>query len=416
MNKIIFLQPRAQIKTAEEIIQGTNPKDCILIAFSKERRRFTKQDKRKEWGGYLEICGVESLEIFDAFAPAYSTILKEWESWEVESKKIVQNIVHQQGLNPHSSYLFWGKDFIDTYKANIFYSLCSIVYHDGTLVEASKPICKGENFEGIVYKSQKMDEVVQTIKRYKNLESPILILGETGTGKELVAQAIHKQSGCKGNFEAVNCASISSTLCYSDLWGHTSGAFTGAMYDKKGHFEIASEGTLFLNEINSLPMEIQGNLLRVLQTKKFRKLGEEIDRDTNAKVVAASNEDLEKLVAQGQFRKDLYFRLNGFSIWIPPLRERKEDILPLSFWGKIQLECPLEEKTRAYSIQQEEDFFRMLSISLYQENKQGKICLLKSAKCDKLGIFIINNKKMKKRIKQALQDSSLRCILSLRLI
>ncbi len=184
-----------------------------------------------------------------------------------------------------------------------------------------------KNFEGIIYKSKKMASVVELIRKVAPEDATVLILGDSGSGKELVAQAIHKLSPRKDkNFVVVNCAALSDTLLESELFGHVKGAFTDAIKDKKGRFELADKGTLFLDEIGETSENFQVKLLRVLQTGDFQRVGSSETLHADVRIVAATNKDLEKLVREGKFREDLFYRLNVFTIKVPSLKERKEDI------------------------------------------------------------------------------------------
>jgi formate hydrogenlyase transcriptional activator len=158
----------------------------------------------------------------------------------------------------------------------------------------------------------------------------VLLLGETGTGKELIARAIHDRSFRKGRpLVKVNCAAIPSGLLESELFGHERGAYTGAMTQRIGRLEVADQGSLFLDEVGDIPLELQPKLLRVLQEREFERLGSTVTRKVNVRVVAATHRHLEEMILEKQFRSDLYYRLNVFPIYIPPLRERPEDIPPL---------------------------------------------------------------------------------------
>lgn len=178
----------------------------------------------------------------------------------------------------------------------------------------------------IIYSSEAMEKVLQQAKLYAASDAPVLILGESGVGKELVARFIHKESRREGNFVPVNCAAIPEELFESELFGYEKGAFTGAAGSKKGLIEEADGGTLFLDEIGEMPLSLQAKLLRFLQEKEIRRLGSTKSKKVNVRVIAATNEDLEEAMKEKRFREDLYYRLSILSLTIPPLRERKEDI------------------------------------------------------------------------------------------
>ena len=183
------------------------------------------------------------------------------------------------------------------------------------------------NFEGIVGSSPALTAVLNQVEVVAPTESTVLILGETGTGKELIARAIHNVSSRSNRpFIKLNCAAIPSGLLESELFGHERGAFTGAVAQKTGRFELANGGTLFLDEVGDIPPEVQPKLLRVLQEQEFERLGSTRTIRVDVRLVAATNRDLAQMTREKQFREDLYFRLNVFPLRIPPLRERAEDI------------------------------------------------------------------------------------------
>lgn len=184
-----------------------------------------------------------------------------------------------------------------------------------------------DGFEGIVGRSTALREVLDQLQTVAPTDSTVLIEGETGTGKELIARAIHARSRRQaGAFVKMNCAAIPRELLESEVFGHEKGAFTGAVTRKIGRFEAADRGTLFMDEIGDMPLELQAKLLRVLQEQEFERLGGTITQSVNVRVVAATNQDLDRLVSEKLFRRDLFYRLNVFPIFVPPLRDRRDDI------------------------------------------------------------------------------------------
>lgn len=213
----------------------------------------------------------------------------------------------------------------------------------------------------ILGQSKPIQELNKLIEKVAAVRTSVLIVGESGTGKELVARLIHDRSAQAGRpFVAVNCGAIPETLIESELFGHTRGSFTGAVGDKQGLFEVANSGTLFLDEIGELPLSMQVKLLRALQEKKIRRVGGVVDISIDARVLAATNRDLQVAITRGTFREDLYFRLNVIQIRTPPLREREGDIELLAheflkkFCAKLKKEikafdAEALEKLRAHS-------------------------------------------------------------------
>jgi formate hydrogenlyase transcriptional activator len=183
------------------------------------------------------------------------------------------------------------------------------------------------SFENIIGNSPALKHVLELVETVAPIDSTVLLLGETGTGKELIARAIHVRSRREDRtFVKLNCAAIPTGLLESELFGHEKGAFTGAITQKIGRMELADQGTLFLDEVGDIPLEIQPKLLRALQEREFERLGSTHTRKVNVRLIAATNRDLQKMIADREFRSDLYYRLHVFPIRIPPLRERKEDI------------------------------------------------------------------------------------------
>ena len=189
---------------------------------------------------------------------------------------------------------------------------------------------KGINSSNFIYRSDAMKRIDEYIKAVAAADATVLITGESGTGKEVAAKRIHELSGRKGRFVAVNCSAIVPTLLESELFGHEKGAFTGAVSLKKGKFEQADGGTIFLDEIAEMDKNLQVKILRALQEKTIDRVGGDEPVSVNARVVAATNKDIEKAVSEGNFRNDLFYRLNVIRLHMPPLRDRKEDIIALA--------------------------------------------------------------------------------------
>lgn len=192
-------------------------------------------------------------------------------------------------------------------------------------------------FHNLIGNSRPMEKLFETVRKLSSVRSNVLLVGDSGTGKELFARAIHFNGVTKDKpFIPVNCGAIPETLIESELFGHRRGAFTGAVRDKIGYFEAANNGTIFLDEISTLPVGVQSSLLRVLEDRKVVPVGDTRPRQIEVRVIAASNRDLDKMVAAGEFREDLLYRLNVVKLTLPPLRQRKEDIplLVYHFLGK----------------------------------------------------------------------------------
>jgi len=213
-------------------------------------------------------------------------------------------------------------------------------------------VVEAKAFGDLVGQSSGLRQIVSQVDMVAPTEASVLILGETGTGKELVAHEIHQRSARKdGPLVRVNCASIPRELFESEFFGHMRGSFTGAVKDRAGRFETAEGGTIFLDDVGEIPLDIQNKLLRILQEKRYERVGSDLTRRANVRVVAATNRDLKKAVAAGKFREDLYYRLNVFPIEVPPLRARLDDIPLLAKHfvdlSTRELKCAKPRLTRA---------------------------------------------------------------------
>ena len=199
-------------------------------------------------------------------------------------------------------------------------------------LELRSEVSSKYRFENIIGPSPQMQNVYRLIAQCAPTNSTVMLTGESGTGKELIARAIHYNSLRKDKpFVAVDCNSLSENLLESELFGHVKGSFTGAVTNKKGMFEIAESGTLFLDEIGNISLSTQAKLLRVIQEREFKAVGDTRTQSANFRLITATNKDLKAMVAEGTFREDLFYRINIFPILIPPLRERRDDIPPLAF-------------------------------------------------------------------------------------
>lgn len=207
------------------------------------------------------------------------------------------------------------------YKASEKVALNKRVLH------LEKQLNRKQSFDSIIGKSTVITTVVDSARKVANTDATVLLTGETGTGKEVFAQAIHHASNRnKNNFIAINCSAFGKDLLENELYGHKAGAFTGAMKDSKGIFEEANQGTVFLDEIGEMPLDLQAKLLRVLESGEFLKVGDSKPIKTDVRIIAATNRDLETEIEKGNFREDLYYRINIFQIKLPSLRERVADI------------------------------------------------------------------------------------------
>jgi two-component system NtrC family response regulator len=224
------------------------------------------------------------------------------------------------------AYDFLGKP-VDPEELRILLKRCFHVAHLEREYRDMQQILQGDHFEDMLGTSTAMRTVFDSIRKVAATDAPVLILGESGTGKEMAAQAIHHRSGRKeGPFVAINCSAIPETLLESELFGHEKGAFTGAHVQRKGRIESASGGTLFLDEIGEVPLPVQVKLLRFLQEKCIERVGGRQEIPVEARVIAATNSDLKKGMAEGTFREDLFYRLAVVQISLPPLRDRENDV------------------------------------------------------------------------------------------
>jgi len=239
----------------------------------------------------------------------------------------------------------------------LLYKAVEKVHLQKKVKQLEKRIGDKYSFSSIIGKSKGIEQVIDLAKKVAKTDSTVLLTGETGTGKEVFAQAIHENSNRTGkSFVALNCSTFSKEILESELFGHKQGAFTGALKDKKGFIEEANGGTLFLDEIGEMPIELQAKLLRVLETSEYIPLGDTTPKKSNFRLIAATNRDLKVESEEHRFRSDLYFRLNIFEITLPPLRERIKDIALLTHTFVKQF----SEKTNKKTLQISDDFIQKL--------------------------------------------------------
>jgi two-component system response regulator HydG len=228
----------------------------------------------------------------------------------------------------HGAYDFIEKPLdLEVFRNLVNRAAETVLLRHESALEGSEQLVQHDGFEGIIAGSEPMRRILRTVKTVAGSNLPILITGESGTGKELIARAVHRNSPRRDKrFVAMNCAAEAENLLEDQLFGHTRGAFTGAEKDRQGVFEYANGGTLFLDEIGDMPLNMQAKLLRVLESGEVVRLGANEPRTTDVRFVSATNQDLQALVKDGRFREDLFFRINGSHVHLPPLRDRREDI------------------------------------------------------------------------------------------
>lgn len=295
-----------------------------VASSGEEALRIIKQKKNKIMLADLVMPGMDGIELMKKareIVPSISTVI-------ITAHGTIQTAIT---AIREGAYDYIEKPFCPEKVEHLIKNLAE--HHD--LIEENillrQRIKDRYHFEGIIAKSPMMLKIIELVKTVAPTSATVLITGETGTGKEVVARAIHHQSQRRNKpFIATSCAALPESLLESELFGHEKGAFTGAVERKKGKFEAGDKGTLFLDEIGEINANTQIHLLRALEEKKITRVGGNEEIDVDVRVVTATNRDLRTLVKQGKFREDLYYRLKVVTINLPPLKERKEDILPLA--------------------------------------------------------------------------------------
>ena len=322
MSEAMIAKILADKKNLERVLDNLK---IGIIAHDLNRRIFYFNKEVERISGYhrKEVLGKDCHDVFgEPFCGAQCSFCGDKPAIK-DKKEYVNNIVTKTG---ESRRVEMSVTMITDKNGRNFGVLASLV--DVTeILNLSMKARKLTSFSGIVAKDSKMMTVFRQIRDVAGYDYPVNISGETGTGKELVASAIHSESHRSGApFVPINCGALPESLIESELFGHVKGAFSGALRDKKGRFELADKGTIFLDEIAELSRQMQVKLLRFLQDGMFEKVGGEKTIHVNVRVISATNKDLKKEVQQKKFRKDLFYRLNVIPIHLPPLRERRNDI------------------------------------------------------------------------------------------
>jgi PAS domain S-box-containing protein len=298
----------------------TIDKEWNIVSFNKSAERITgvrvsDAIGRKCWDIFCKDEKRENCPMTAAIENKTASVLVEFEKITKNGEKIPVRVSAAPLFDGNGEHIGAVETFQDLSEIKHLYSHLEENY----------------KFDNIIGRSKPMQNIYSLIENVSESKSIVLITGESGTGKEVVARAIHLNSDSKsGPFIALNCSAFAETLLESELFGHEKGAFTGAIKNKLGRFEMAKGGTLFLDEIGDISQAIQVKLLRVLETRSFERVGSTETIELNARIIAATNRDLEKAVRDGKFREDLYYRINVINIHLPPLRERKEDLTLLT--------------------------------------------------------------------------------------
>ncbi len=325
--KTVIIQRQERERT--EILQKVmdNSREGLMLIDSHGFISVCNQFTARTLGNGVKSCvGTHFISLLSEFAQQFNRVQ--------QTQQPIHNEIFSRGDNSFSSTftpLVVGKNMTNT-----LFSFTDIGFIQEMETQIrNKLFAKGMvtryTFDDIIHSSERLTGIIETAKRFAQVDSNVLVEGETGTGKEMFAQSIHAHSArARQPFVAVNCTVLPEHLLESELFGYGPGAFTGASKEgKRGLFELAHGGTLFLDEVSEIPYTFQGKLLRVLQEREIRRIGDDKIIPVNVRVIAATNRNLLEMAERGEFRKDLYFRLDILEIMLPPLRERQEDILPL---------------------------------------------------------------------------------------
>lgn len=343
MNKILIIDDEEKIRTLLSRI-------ISLEGFEVFQASDLKNAKKRLEVSEIDVI-ISDVKLPDGSGVEFSKIIKDnYPASEVILLTAFGNIPDgvQSIKNGAFDYITKGDD--NNRIIPLVYKALEKVKLNKRLFQLEKQLGDKHSFENIVGKSSLIKSAIDSAKKVAVTDATVLLTGETGTGKEVFAQAIHNASNrSKQNFVAINCSAFGKDLLENELFGHKAGAFTGAMKDSKGIFEEANNGTVFLDEIGEMPLDLQAKLLRVLESGEFLKVGDSKPTKVNVRIIAATNRDLKKEIDTGNFREDLYYRINIFNIVLPSLRERTSDIEELAYFFLRKFSAKIGKKITGIS-------------------------------------------------------------------
>ncbi|MXS69723.1 response regulator [Flavobacteriaceae bacterium W22] len=343
MNKILIIDDEEKIRTLLSRIIG-------LEGFEVFQASDLKNAKKRLEVSEIDVI-ISDVKLPDGSGVEFSKIIKDnYPASEVILLTAFGNIPDgvQAIKNGAFDYITKGDD--NNRIIPLVYKALEKVKLNKRLFQLEKQLGDKQSFDNIIGKSSLIKSAIVSAKKVAVTDATVLLTGETGTGKEVFAQAVHNASNrSRQNFVAINCSAFGKDLLENELFGHKAGAFTGAMKDSKGIFEEANNGTVFLDEIGEMPLDLQAKLLRVLESGEFLKVGDSKPTKVNIRIIAATNRDLQKEINNGNFREDLYYRINIFNIVLPSLRERTSDIEELAYFFLRKFSGKIGKKTTGIS-------------------------------------------------------------------
>ena len=343
MNKILIIDDEEKIRTLLSRIIGLEGFEVFQASDLKNARKRLEVSE-------IDVI-ISDVKLPDGSGVEFSKIIKDnYPASEVILLTAFGNIPDgvQAIKNGAFDYITKGDD--NNRIIPLVYKALEKVKLNKRLFQLEKQLGDKQSFDNIIGKSLLIKSAIVSAKKVAVTDATVLLTGETGTGKEVFAQAVHNASNrSKQNFVAINCSAFGKDLLENELFGHKAGAFTGAMKDSKGIFEEANNGTVFLDEIGEMPLDLQAKLLRVLESGEFLKVGDSKPTKVNVRIIAATNRDLQKEINNGNFREDLYYRINIFNIVLPSLRERTSDIEELAYFFLRKFSGKIGKKTTGFS-------------------------------------------------------------------